>query len=548
MRSRKARINQAAAVVGTLVTLGFALLLAIGLGIAAYVLTSELGAAQIEQVRVASRRASDIPSAQFILFLIFSFLYLLWATLPLSLGSGGQFDPGRLLMYPIRLGKLFAVDLISELTSLPSLFAVPAIVAMTTGAALGTGSPFKAAPIAIAAIAFGIVLSKWLATAIGALTKRRRTRGETVIALIAGVAGLTGAFIGQLMPLIVQHADSFRGLRWTPSGAAAYALTVGLSRNGDWDYALALVTLLVYTVPLGFGTYWIAQRSVLGKGGRKRRTVAKEQPVAGPAYTGWEIPFLPADLGAVIEKELRYALRNAQLRMMALMPLILLIVRFMNTRRGGARGLPHDNAFQISGFLEYGQGLFVTAGMLYVFMILSGLSCNHFAFDAGGMRAFILAPIERRKILIAKNIVLALVALAFSSALLVVNEIAFQDLTPGVFVFVTLSFVFFAVTMSLVGNWFSIRFPKRMKFGKRSNVSGLAGLLILPVMLGMAVPPLAAVFAGYFTQNLPIEYVTLAAFAGVGLLLYYPLVRWQGRSLERHERTVLEVVSKETEL
>src|SRR6266566_4815174 len=340
MRSRKARINQLAAVLGKLLSLTFALLIALGLGIAAYALTSGVGAAQIEQARAATKGAADIPPAHFILFMIFGFLYLLWATLPLSLGSSAQFDPGRLLMYPISLRKLFALDLISELTSLPSLFAVPAIVAMAIGAALGTGSPVKAAFAVVPAIAFGIVLAKWLATAIGALTRRRRTRGETVLALIAGVAGLAGAFMGQLAPLVLRHADSFRGLRWTTPGAAAFSLTVGLGRDGDWTYALALITLCAYTLPLAFGTYWIAQRSVLGKGGLKRRTVKKEQPTASAAYTGWDIPFLSGELSALIEKELRYALRNAQLRMMALLPLILLAVRFMNTRRrSGPRGL-----------------------------------------------------------------------------------------------------------------------------------------------------------------------------------------------------------------
>jgi hypothetical protein len=114
-------------------------------------------------------------------------------------------------------------------------------------------------------------------------------------------------------------------------------------------------------------------------------------------------------------------------------------------------------------------------------------------------------------------------------------------------VFVSLSFVVFAVFMAVTGNWFSIRFPKQMKFGKRMNVSGLAGLLLLPMLLLMAVPPLAAVIVGYLTGSLLIEYVTLAAFAAFALFLYFPLVSFQGRSLERQEREILEAVSKDLE-
>jgi hypothetical protein len=490
---------------------------------------------------------AGIPPTHFIFFMIFGFLYLLWATLPLSLGNGAQFDPGRLLMYPISLRKLFAFDLISEFVNLPSLFAVPAIVAMAIGAGVGSGSPVKALILIIPTIAFGIVLAKWLATAIGALTRKRRTRGETLVALIAGLAGLAGAFMGQLAPLVIRHADSFRGLRWTPPGAAAFALTDGLQKNGEWAYVLAVITLCVYSLPLAFGTYWMAQRSVLGKGGRKRRAAPIAPVTVGAAYTGWEIPWLPSDLSGVVEKELRYALRNPQLRMMALMPLILLAVRFMNMGRPrGAAGMA-GTTLAASGFLRYGAGLIVTGGVLYVFMIVSGLACNQFAFEEGGMRAFVLAPVERRRILIGKNIVVGFIALVFSTLLLIVNEIAFRDLTPAVLLFVGLSFLIFVVLMSVAGNWFSIRFPKRMKFGKRLNVSGMAGLLILPVMIAMAAPPLLAVGAGYFTQSLLIEYVTLALFAGLALLLYYPLLRLQGRALARHEREIIEAVSKEAD-
>src|SRR5438132_10750751 len=180
MRSRKAALNQIASILGTLIVLAFALLLALGLGIAAYAITSQFGVTHLAQAKAATKNTADIPPANFIMFMIFAFLYLIWATLPLSTGGGSQFDPGRLLMYPISLRKLFAIDLVSELTSLASLFAVPAILAMAIGAGLGAGSPAKALFAIVPAIGFGIALAKWLATAIGTLIKKRRTRGETI--------------------------------------------------------------------------------------------------------------------------------------------------------------------------------------------------------------------------------------------------------------------------------------------------------------------------------------------------------------------------------
>jgi hypothetical protein len=547
MRSRKAKLNQIMSILGTLVSLAFALCIALGLGIAAYAITSKFGMAQLTHAKAVSRSAAEIPPAAFILFMIFAFLYMVWATLPLSIGGGSQFDPGRLLMYPISLRKLFAIDLISELTSLSSLFAVPAIVAMAIGAGLGTGSMFKALVATVPVILFGIVLAKWLATSIGSLVRKKRTRGETILALIGALAGLSGAFGGQLAPVVMRHADSFRGLRWTPPGAAAVAFSDGLGPGGGRAYIFALVLLSAYAAILIWATYWIAQRAVLGKGERGRPKAAVVQTTKREIYTGWQIPFLSGDLSAVIEKEFRYALRNAQLRMLGLMPLVLLGVRFMNTRRfGRSRALPPDASI-VGGFLRYGEGLMATGGVLYVFLILAGLACNEFAFEAGGMRTFILAPIERRKILIGKNAVVTLIALVFSVVLMIFNELAFRDLTLRALLFVGLSFILFAAVMSLTGNWFSIRFPRRMQFGKRMNVTGLAGFLLIPILLAMGLPPLAAAGLGYVAESLPLEYVTLTAFAALALMLYFPLVKMQGRSLERHEREVLEVVSKEAD-
>src|SRR4029453_11877149 len=250
MRSRKATINQAASILGTLAALAVSLTVALGLGIAAYVITSDTGATHIQQVRVASKGAAQIPPASFILFMIFAFIYMLWATLPLSIGGGNQFDPGRLLMYPISLRKLFAVDLISELTSLSSLFAVPSIIAIALGAGLGKGTLIKPLLAAALAILFGIALAKWLATAIGALLKKRRTRGETLVALIGALAGLAGAFIGQLWPIVAKHSEWFRVLRWTPPGAVATAMSDGLAPSGLVEYWAALFILTAFSVLL----------------------------------------------------------------------------------------------------------------------------------------------------------------------------------------------------------------------------------------------------------------------------------------------------------
>jgi ABC-2 type transport system permease protein len=232
--------------------------------------------------------------------------------------------------------------------------------------------------------------------------------------------------------------------------------------------------------------------------------------------------------------------------MMALMPLILIVVRLMNTRRFGQSPLGGDSSFK-SEFLTYGQGLIASGGILYVFLVLSGLLCNQFAFEEGGMRALILSPMERRRILIGKNIAITLVALCFSVALLILNQLIFRDLTIGSIFFAGVSFVIFAALMSVMGNWFSVRFPKRMKFGKRLNVSGVVGVLLIPMLIVLTLPLLGAVAAGYVTRSLAIEYVTLLLFAALAIGFYLLVIDSQGQLLQRREVEILEAVREPTD-
>jgi hypothetical protein len=357
------------------------------------------------------------------------------------------------------------------------------------------------------------------------------------VAIIGAVLALGGAALGQVAPIIFRHAEYIRFLRWTPPGAAAFALSGGLRGSAIW-YLAAITGLTSYVVVLVVAAYWIARRAALGLEGGKR-SETKQQKVDLSAYTGWELPLVSSSVSAIVEKETRYLLRNAQVRMMALMPLILIIIRLANVRSFD-RG---EGITVISSqLLTYAQQLMATGGVLYVFLILSGLSCNLFAFEEDGMRALILSPVERKKILLGKNIAAAILAFAFSSALLIVNQLVFGDLVGHSILFAAISFVIFAALISVVGNWLSIRFPKRMKFGKRMNVSGVVGLLLIPMILLLSVPPLAAVAAGYVSQSLLIEYATLSILAALAIGLYALVLGSQGDLLQRREVEVLEAV------
>ena len=545
LRSSKAVVNSIATVLGMLLALAFALMIALGLGAAAYALSAPEIMTQITR-RDGRSAADSIPSAQFIFFSILSFLYLMWATLPISVGSNRQFEPGRLLMYPISLRKLFALDFVSETFNFQSVFAIPAIVALGIGAGLGKGMLARALLASFFAALFGLALSKWLAISVGSMMRRKRGRAESLIALLGVVLGLGGAAIGQIAPTLFKYAESFRGLRWIPSGAVAVALTTGLSEDGTADYFLALATLAGYSIVLVLAAFWVAQRAALGLGG-SRRDAKRKVETANESYAGWKIPALSNELAAVIEKELRYVLRNAQARLMVIMPMVLIVLRVLNTNRFDSEVSSSSFPFG-SELLTYGEGLIATGGVLYVFLILTGISCNLFAFEENGMRTLILSPVSRARILAGKNIAVTLMALIFSIALLLVNQIIFRDLTLRALLFAAISFIVFAALMAIIGNSLSIRFPKRMKFGKRMNVSGATGLLLIPIIILLALPPLGATAAGLIAQSWLVEYATLALFAVLAVGAYLLLLGTQGESLQRREVEILEAIREPSDV
>jgi Membrane protein of 12 TMs len=542
LRSSKAVINRIASILAMLAALALALLIALGLGIAAYVLTSpdivSTGAQALQEK--SQGRAPTLPPAEFVFFSIFAMCYLLWATLPLSIGSSRQFDPGNLLLYPVSLRKLFAVDFVSDVASLQAVFAIPAIIAIGIGAGLAQGRLAGAILMATVAAAFGLALSKWVSTSIGSLIRKKRARGETLLAVMGAIAGLGGLLFSQIAPAFLRHAESISALRWTPPGALAFALTQGLREGQSVGYALALLAVTAYTVVLMAITYWLARRAILG-GGTRRRASAASATVTTENYTGWQIPLAPPDLAAIIEKELRYIMRNAQLRMMSLMPLILIIIRLMN-RRNFDQTAVDGNRF-IADLFKYGEGFMATTGVLYVFLILSGLSCNQFAFEHAGMRTLVLSPVDRKRILLGKNIAICTVALVFSAGVLAINQLVFRDVTLAALLFAGLSFLIFAAMTSMMGNWFSIRFPKRMKFGARMNVSGVVGLLLIPMIILLALPPLASAAVGYVAQSLLIEYATLTVLAALSVGFYLMMIATQGESLRKRELEILEAVN-----
>jgi hypothetical protein len=524
LRSRRGAANRAAA-------LGVSLLVAAGMGAAGYALA---GDTDLARAVAGGRGAATEPLL--LLFGLAAMIFLMWGLLPLSLGTGSQFDPGPLLLYPVSLRRLFLIDLVSETTSLASLFAAPTLLAVGLGAGLARGRVAAAVAAAAVAAVFGLALSKLLATAVIGLLRRKRTRGETLLAVL----GLAGAFSGVLISqglTAAERAERFPAvLEWTPPGA----LVVALAADGGARYLSAVALLALYAASAVALTYKIAARSLSTGGGEGRARAARSVAGAGARAAGWRLPFGSEQLSAVFEKELRYALRNAQLRVMVLMPAVVTVALSFGLD-------PRRRGFDLSSAGAYFEGVRPALGMYYLFVILSSLTSNLFGYDGAGVRAFVLSPAPRRTILLGKNLAMLCVAMSGVGVVTLTNRLVYGPLSWRAHLFGALSFLFFASVFTAFGNVLSARYPKRIEFGKRMNASGVAGLLMVPVLVLVIVPPALAVLAGWAAGSAWVGCAILAAFAAVALGSYALTLGAQGRAFERRELGVLEAVARRDE-
>ncbi|MFL6253869.1 MAG: hypothetical protein ACJ74T_02500 [Pyrinomonadaceae bacterium] len=531
LRSRRAVAGRVAAALGVVAGLTLSVAAACGVGAGAYVLSAYAGP--------WAGKAPQSNTGFAVLLFIFTVTFLMWALMPLALGGGSRFEPSRMLLYPVSLGRLFAFDFLSDLTSLTSVFVVPSLVALCVGVGLGRGHLAAGLAVALVSVAFGLSFSKLLSVGVGALMRSRRTRGETALAIVGAMLGLTGVLMGQLMPYLERHADSLGATRWTPPGAAADAIARGLFAGDSGVLTVSTLTLGAYATVCMLLAYRVALRTALGAGGGKARRKAQpsaEAAAHGEGYAGWQLPFVSQEFSALFEKEVRYAMRNAQLRVIAVMAVALTVVLRLGPAGAGSRRM-------WSGLTPYAEGAGAVFSVIYIFMLVSPVSTNLFGYDGAGMRALVLSPVSRRTMLLAKNAAVTLISLLLVVVGVGVGGFFLGDLTLPVLLFALLAFVTTAALFAPFGNWLSLQFPKRVQFGKRMNRSGVAGLLLVPVFFVLLLPPAGAVAAAHFAGSYVVKYVILAAFALLCVGFYALILPRQGRTLERRELEVLEAVT-----
>jgi ABC-2 type transport system permease protein len=390
-------------------------------------------------------------------------VFMFWQLFPvLATAFTSNFDSSNLLRFPLSYSTFFLVRIVYG--SLDPATALGSLWLLGIAVGIGFADPRSFLWAALVLFVFAILniligrmifawVERWLA--------RRRTREILGIVFFFIILGFQ--FIG---PLLSHFGEGSRFAlthfvspwlpieRVLPPGLAASAIA-GVMQD-DFAFALgSFLLLLAYGNAILFLLNLRLRAQYHGENlseGIAPSSSAKEKTALQP---GWDLPWLPAPVTAIFEKEFRYLSRSGPMLFTLVMPVvILLLFRLTPSRSGDGQG-----------FLASAPDLAFPVGAAYSLLILTNLVYNNFGADAAGIQFYFVWPVRFRQILLAKNLAHAGVLALETILVWLAVCLVFRPPSPGV-TLATLAGLFFALLVNLsVGNLLSISSPKKIDFG-----------------------------------------------------------------------------------
>lgn len=437
-------------------------------------------------------------------------IFLFWQLAPVLLAVGGaQFDFRGLLHFPLRFSAFWWLSVVYGLFDPTGLLALLWLGFFTLGLlAAQPAGLLGVAPVLALFAAANLLIGRAAFSWLERLLATRRARE------VAGAAALM-VFLGIqfVIPLVLAgwKQGKLPFLVWLlplaellPPQLAGRAVVGALA--GDW-LAVLRGTAGLAAYGLGFGLLFTRRLRALYRGEelsdarapeRQGTLVVREgwprtqaRRLKGACASalhsawvrGWRASGVAPAVAAVMEKEVRYALRNSPLMMNLAMPPFFLA--FLTLPMALAEG-------KEAGFL-FGRlgGLLFPAAVAYSLLIFLAFGYNTFAYDGAGVQLWLTAPVRMREVLMGKN--LAHAALVGLEAALLYAAVSVLIRPPGALV--TLATLAALPSVLLVnytvGNLMSVYFPRRFEFGtfkgqRPAGMTILVSLLVEGAVLGLA--------------------------------------------------------------
>lgn len=339
---------------------------------------------------------------------------------------------------------------------------------------------------------------------------------------------------------------------WLPAGVEAAA------EGRAW---LILLAILGPTL-IGTASLWRAYRTTLrlytgqytsGRtAGVPARSASKEElsPLlalrAGKGRASLlerKLPWLSEQASAITLAVFRSLLRAPEAKMLLLTPLLLLVIfgsGFLAT--AGRTDLP-----------EAARSLTAFGAMVMVLFSMAQILGNQFGFDRDGFRVFVLSPVRRRDILLAKNLAVAPIALTMSTAAAILVQIVYP-MRLDHFLALVPRFVSMYLLYCLPANTLSIFSPLRVAptSFQPTHPGGMAilwqmlFLFLCPAIMALTLLPLgiewiAEAMGG--RQGMPLDLLLSLLECAVITLIYGLFLRIQGDWLHAREQRILQIVT-----
>ena len=333
---------------------------------------------------------------------------------------------------------------------------------------------------------------------------------------------------------------------------ASYILPIGWGALGIQQlavgniYLAGLCTLGTWCVTSWslLWSYRATMRLYRGELGQTNQPATSESEPSGPIDFGWGAKgFLWLDdrAAAVASATLGNLLRDTAGKLLVLAQFLLVCV-VVGLAASAGNEMQHPD---LRGLVAFAVGLIVV-------FAFAQLSQNQFAFDRHGFQAFVFSPIDRKSILLGKN--MAPLPIAFAGV--VVGLILYQIFIPVKVTYLLAAlcaFFNYFLTSCIVSNYLSILFPYAFKEGTTQPqdmtikiflvqmvAMMVSGTLILPLILPVGVEFLVGTFLGW---NLPLAFLgNLVLLAGL-IWLYRQALKHQAQLLCSRESRIAEAIA-----
>jgi hypothetical protein len=511
-----------------------------------------------------------------LIFGVFLFMWL--AGIVSEIQRSETIDISRLLHLPVSLRNVFVINYIASHLTFSLIFFVPAMLGVSTGLILGgRGFMVLMIPLVLCVVfmitAWTYCLRGWLVKLM--MNKRRR---RTII------AGVTFAFIllSQIPYIVTNLTDRRSHHKPEITKSAQAEQKTSDESEEDEKFVLPQGLLIAHKVipflwigygamSLAGGNVWPAilctaggfgigalglkraYRSTLSfyqgqtTGKRSKRKPKVEKLVdTGKNLIERQIPGIPEEAAASAMAFFRCLMRAPEVKMMLGTNFIMLLIfgTMIFVKRSANIG-------------ESFKPLIATGAVVFMCLGLSQLMYNLFGFDRSGFRQLVLLPAPRKQILLGKNLAFLPLAIAIGVILLifvmVVMDISFVTIIAA---FLQLLAAF--LILSMVGNMISIFVPYRIapgslkptKSSTKTTVLMLISRLFFPVVVApIFFPPAIGLLFSKFSllPAAPVNLVFSAALLALLALFYRLSLGPLGELLQRREKEILDVVTKEIE-